>query len=60
MNHLFATWRMDYIQIEKPAGCIFCDFPKENNDDKRYILALIKLGGMGDLGCSGCRALSSH
>ncbi|GHV39622.1 hydrolase [Synergistales bacterium] len=38
MNHLFATWRMDYIKIEKPAGCIFCDFPAENNDDARYIL----------------------
>jgi ATP adenylyltransferase len=29
---------MDYMKTEKPAGCIFCDFPKQNNDDARYIL----------------------
>jgi ATP adenylyltransferase len=29
---------MDYIEIEKPKGCIFCDFPAENDDEKRLIL----------------------
>lgn len=38
MNHLFATWRMDYIKAPKHEGCIFCDFPKENRDPERYIL----------------------
>jgi len=38
MQHLFATWRMSYILAPKHDGCIFCDFPKENDDDKRFIL----------------------
>ena len=38
MQHLFATWRVNYILAPKYEGCIFCDFPKENNDDERYIL----------------------
>jgi ATP adenylyltransferase len=24
---LWAPWRMEFIQAEKPKGCIFCDFP---------------------------------
>ena len=24
---LWAPWRMEFIAAEKPAGCIFCDFP---------------------------------
>ncbi len=38
MNHIFATWRMDYIKAPKHEGCIFCDFPKENLDRERHIL----------------------
>lgn len=39
MDHLFAPWRMSYIGDEnKQQGCIFCDFPKENNDETRNIL----------------------
>ncbi|MDR2180225.1 MAG: HIT domain-containing protein [Synergistaceae bacterium] len=38
MNHLFATWRMDYIAAPKYQGCIFCDFPAENRDEEHYIL----------------------
>jgi ATP adenylyltransferase len=38
MEHLFAAWRMDYITTPKYEGCIFCDFPRENCDDERYIL----------------------
>ena len=38
MNHLFATWRMDYIAAPKHEGCIFCDFPTEGRDKERYIL----------------------
>ncbi len=39
MDHLFAPWRMSYISDEnKQRGCIFCDFPKENNDEVRNIL----------------------
>ena len=38
-NRLWATWRMSYItQSDKPKGCIFCDKPKENNDEENLIL----------------------
>ncbi len=38
MNHIFATWRMNYIAAPKHEGCIFCDFPAENRDEERYII----------------------
>ena len=38
MNHLFATWRMDYVTAPKHEGCIFCDFPAEERDEERFIL----------------------
>src|SRR5436853_198842 len=27
MEKLWAPWRMTYVQIEKPTGCIFCEKP---------------------------------
>ena len=40
MDQLFAPWRMAYIDgADKQEGCIFCDFPKANEDRKRLILA---------------------
>jgi ATP adenylyltransferase len=40
MNRLFAPWRMKYIlDNNKENGCIFCNFPEENKDEKRLILA---------------------
>ncbi len=33
-----APWRIEYIEMEKPKGCILCDKPKENNDAQNYIL----------------------
>jgi ATP adenylyltransferase len=40
MNRLFAPWRMKYIlDNNKENGCIFCNFPEENKDEKRFILA---------------------
>ncbi len=38
MKHIWAPWRIQYIQGEKPAGCILCDKPKENKDPENYIL----------------------
>jgi ATP adenylyltransferase len=38
MHHIFAPWRIEYIKGEKYEGCIFCDFPRENNDEERLIL----------------------
>ncbi len=39
MKHLWAPWRMEYIlnAIDKPGGCIFCEFPKANDDEKYLI-----------------------
>lgn len=40
MDTLFAPWRMAYIAAPKEhEGCIFCDFPKEERDRERLILA---------------------
>ena len=38
MNHLFATWRMNYISAPKHEGCIFCDYPGEKRDEEHHIL----------------------
>lgn len=38
MKHIFASWRMSYILAPKHEGCIFCDYPKENKDDERFII----------------------
>jgi ATP adenylyltransferase len=38
MDYIWAPWRMEYILMEKPEGCILCAKPKENQDDANYIL----------------------
>ncbi|MBN1693075.1 MAG: HIT domain-containing protein [Dehalococcoidales bacterium] len=38
MKYVWAPWRIEYIKAEKPAGCIFCEKPKESKDKKNYIL----------------------
>jgi len=38
MEQIWAPWRIAYIQMEKPKGCILCDFPKERKDDANHIL----------------------
>jgi len=38
MEQIWAPWRIEYIEMEKPKGCILCDKPKENNDALNYIL----------------------
>lgn len=40
MDRLWAPWRMPYItSIDKgDEGCIFCNKPKEENDEKNLIL----------------------
>ncbi len=38
-EQLWAPWRLQYIENhEKHPGCIFCDFPKEQNDAERHIV----------------------
>ena len=43
MKHIWAPWRIRYIQEEKPAGCMLCDKPKEKKDVANYILYRGKL-----------------
>ncbi|MFC2056763.1 HIT domain-containing protein [Chloroflexota bacterium] len=38
MEYIWAPWRMEYIQMEKPQGCILCEKPLQDNDAKNYIL----------------------
>src|SRR3972149_1590392 len=38
MDYLWAPWRFQYIQQEKPRGCILCDKPGQDNDRENYIL----------------------
>lgn len=42
MEKIFAPWRAYYIlsnsDDEKTDGCIFCEFPKRSEDEKRMII----------------------
>ena len=38
MEHIWAPWRIEYILMEKPEECIFCEKPGEDNDALNYIL----------------------
>jgi ATP adenylyltransferase len=38
MERIWAPWRIEYIEMEKPAGCILCDKPGQNRDAENYIL----------------------
>ncbi|MGP3667019.1 MAG: HIT family protein [Candidatus Bathyarchaeota archaeon] len=38
MKHLWAPWRIKYILMKKPHGCIFCKIAKEKKDEKNYVL----------------------
>jgi ATP adenylyltransferase len=38
MNQIWSPWRMEYIQGNKPGGCIFCDKPREQRDEENLIL----------------------
>jgi len=38
MEQIWAPWRIQYIMMEKPEGCILCEKPGENNDAVNYIL----------------------
>ncbi len=38
MKRIWAPWRIQYIQMGKPKGCILCDKPKEKKDVGNYIL----------------------
>lgn len=41
MKEIWAPWRIRYIEMagdEKPAGCLLCAKPEENDDAANYIL----------------------
>ena len=38
MEQIWAPWRMEYIRMEKPKGCMLCQKPRENSDESNYIL----------------------
>ena len=39
METLYSPWRMAYINSAgKPSGCIFCEFPKRDEDETLLIL----------------------
>ncbi|MCL0057917.1 HIT domain-containing protein [Dehalococcoidales bacterium] len=38
MKQIWAPWRMEYILMKKPEGCILCDKPRQNSDTQNYIL----------------------
>jgi ATP adenylyltransferase len=38
MERLWAPWRMAYVEVAKPQGCIFCEKPREERDDENLIL----------------------
>lgn len=37
-KRLWAPWRIEYIRSEKSGECIFCKFPRENNDEDNLII----------------------
>ena len=38
MERIWAPWRIQYIESEKPEGCIFCEKPGQTKDSANYIL----------------------
>jgi len=38
MEQIWAPWRIEYVRLEKPAGCILCEKPEQSNDAPNYIL----------------------
>ncbi|MGE3272756.1 MAG: HIT domain-containing protein [Chloroflexota bacterium] len=38
MERLWTPWRMNYVGGERPAGCIFCAKPAEDQDEQNLIL----------------------
>ena len=38
MEQIWAPWRIQYIQMEKPGGCILCEKPAQHSDAQNYLL----------------------
>ena len=38
MERIWAPWRIQYLQMKKPEGCILCEKPGQKKDTQNYIL----------------------
>jgi len=38
MEQIWAPWRIEYVRMEKPEGCILCEKPRQDNDTSNFIL----------------------
>jgi ATP adenylyltransferase len=38
MEKLWAPWRMAYLEVTAPTGCIFCEKPSAGKDERNWIL----------------------
>ena len=38
MERIWAPWRIQYLQMKKPEGCILCEKPVQKKDTQNYIL----------------------
>src|SRR5437879_1052844 len=38
MERIWAPWRMAYLEMSQPEGCLFCIKPSETDDAKALIL----------------------
>ena len=38
MEHLWAPWRIEYIRMEKPTGCFFCQTAKQEPGNDNLML----------------------
>ena len=38
MDQLWAPWRLEYILEAKTEGCVFCESPRRDEDEKNHIL----------------------
>jgi ATP adenylyltransferase len=44
MQNLWAPWRMELIKQMPVPGCFFCEYPKEDQDEKNLILERHEFG----------------
>lgn len=38
MDRLWAPWRMAYVAVERPVGCVFCQAPGDEDERRRLVL----------------------
>jgi ATP adenylyltransferase len=38
MEHIWAPWRMTYIESKKSGGCVLCEKPARHDDDNDFVL----------------------